>query len=643
MNAQKIAMILLLTLLLAGCTSPAPAPAAPPTQPPPTLPPAPTPTPEPTPIPYNLDLLVTGPDGQPIPGASAQLGEQTQQAGSSGVITFADLSAGPLALTVSSPGYLSQDISPSLQPGDNQLEIALQPDPFGLLPANACAQGETLLYLEDFQDGQAQGWDAFENQIPGWTIEEDANQPGNRLAAARSQQSMPWAWYDRQNAAFENVIWRLRVKPMGKGHTQLNFRFVEQPDYSGRYFIGIGGGGAILTRYENNQGDDISSLGDVKPGQWRLFEIGYLDGALTVFVDGEQRATYQESTPWQGGAINLEPHPEAGGPGEGAFFYDDLSICGLTAPPQPLPKPKTGYDLSLTVTGAEGQPLSLASVSLLDADGQPVGDALTPDAAGMLALSDLPTGVIQLAVSAPGYLPQEQGLIIEKGEPAALILTLERDTLGLAPIDACASDEKLLYIEDFNDGMAQGWQNVSAGSNTQNGWTILEQPNGNMLLQAANGLGPAADYLEGAVFDDAVWRLKVYYEGSDTDGFLNWRQSFVDPSGAHGDWRYILPFGGPHLLEIIRFARGEAVQAAQSNLQLAPEQWYLFEISAYQGVAEVWLDGQRLFSYTDPQPLPPGTIGLEMHLRPGVKTVFWFDDMAVCGLSAPFVPLARAP
>jgi hypothetical protein len=53
----------------------------------------------------------------------------------------------------------------------------------------------------------------------------------------------------------------------------------------------------------------------------------------------------------------------------------------------------------------------------------------------------------------------------------------------------------------------------------------------------------------------------------------------------------------------------------------------------------VWLDNRFLFSYTDPQPLPPGTIGLEMHLREEVKTVFWFDDLAVCGLSAPFTSL----
>jgi hypothetical protein len=130
----------------------------------------------------------------------------------------------------------------------------------------------------------------------------------------------------------------------------------------------------------------------------------------------------------------------------------------------------------------------------------------------------------------------------------------------------------------------------------------------------------------------------VLVEGSDTDGFLNWRQTF-----DQGDWRYFVPFGGPQLLQLIRFTSGEAIQAAQSGLQLTPQKWHLFEISTYQGDTEVWLDGKKLFIYTDLQPLPPGTIGLEMHLREGVKTVFWFDDLAVCGLSAPFEPLPLLP
>lgn len=642
MSMQKITLILATLLLLAGCSGAPQTPAQPPTQPPPA-----TATLEPTatPVPYNLDLMVKDPDGQPIPGASASLDGEDLQAGSSGVISFSNLDAGPLALTVSAPGYLQQDLAPTLQPGDNQVEVTLQPDPFGLLPAAACAEGETLLYLEDFQDGQAQGWDAIEAQVPGWSVEEEAGRPGNRLAAARGPNDVSWAWYDRENARFDNVIWRLRLKTEGASRTHLNFRFVQTPEFNGRYFISSGAGQAGLVRYVQDQHLDLGDLGPLSPEQWHLFEIAYFDGQLTVFVDGEQKQSYTEPEPWQGGTLNLEPYPDPQSNGQAAILYDNFSLCALSAPPQPLPRPKTGYDLALTITDLDGQPLPLAEVSLLDENGLPVGKTLTTDASGALALSDLPSGVLTVSVSAPGYLPLEQGLVIEKGEPAALTLALERDTLGLAPADACAAGETLLYIEDFNDGQAQGWPNISAAVElgAQNGWSILEQPTGNRLLQAANGILPASDTLQNFVFEDAVWRIQVYYEGSDTDGFLNWRHSFVDPNGAYGDWRYFVPFGGPHQIELIRFLSGDTASVAQTNVQLAPQKWHLFEISAYQGVIEVWLDGKKLLSYSDPQPLPPGSIGLEMHLREGVQTVFWFDDLAVCGLSAPFVPLSRLP
>jgi hypothetical protein len=219
---------------------------------------------------------VKDPGGRPIPSASAQLDGHTVQAGPGGIISFSGLGPGPLALVVSAPGYRTQELSPELQTGDNQIEVVLEPEPYA-----------------------------------------------------------------------------------------------------------------------------------------------------------------------------------------------------HTATPQPLPENRTGYDLTLTVTDLEGRPLGQASVSRLDPGGQPVGDLLTPNAAGVLVLNDLPTGVVSLAVSAPGYLPLEQGLIIEKGEPANLTLALERDTLGLDPVDACASGEELLYIEDFNDGQAQGWRNISAAveSNAQNGWS----------------------------------------------------------------------------------------------------------------------------------------------------------------------------
>ena len=50
------------------------------------------------------------------------------------------------------------------------MEFSLSSDPNGLLPINACAPGEELIYLEDFQDGEAQDWMVEGGPPDSWII-----------------------------------------------------------------------------------------------------------------------------------------------------------------------------------------------------------------------------------------------------------------------------------------------------------------------------------------------------------------------------------------------------------------------------------------------------------------------------------------
>ena len=65
---------------------------------------------------------------------------------------------------------------------------------------------------------------------------------------------------------------------------------------------------------------------------------------------------------------------------------------------------------------------------------------------------------------------------------------------------------------------------------------------------------------------------------------------------------------------------------------------FLAKISSFEGIVSVWVDGKRLMEYTDPMPVPPGTIGLEFWLK-GANATIYIDDMSVCELSAPFVSI----
>jgi hypothetical protein len=82
---------------------------------------------------------------------------------------------------------------------------------------------------------------------------------------------------------------------------------------------------------------------------------------------------------------------------------------------------------------------------------------------------------------------------------------------------------------------------------------------------------------------------------------------------------------------------------AQSSLRVKQDRWYYLEISYYQGNIQVWADGKKIIDYTDPQPLPPGMISLEAHVPNDRNTVYYFDDLSVCDLGAPFAASIYKP
>jgi hypothetical protein len=64
--------------------------------------------------------------------------------------------------------------------------------------------------------------------------------------------------------------------------------------------------------------------------------------------------------------------------------------------------------------------------------------------------------------------------------------------------------------------------------------------------------------------------------------------------------------------------------------------WHTIEISTFQGMVEVWLDGKQLLSYQDPDPLPGGMMGLGLWTSISDDSMIYFDNLRVCELTAPF-------
>jgi hypothetical protein len=316
-----------------------------------------------------------------------------------------------------------------------------------------------------------------------------------------------------------------------------------------------------------------------------------------------------------------------------------------TPPPTPTATP-VPYDLTVKVTDADGNPIAGASVIFPESGN---GEPVAADDAGQVAWSNLDGPNGSLTVTAQGYFKAEQAVTLERG-PNEVTVALQRDPFGMLPADACIAGEEQLYVEDFQDGRAQGWDEIDLRTP---GWDVApsDQDTGNVIVSArhtemAQVLG--SNLMNGSSFDDAVWRLRFMVSPKfSTEGnwfSFNWKFA-LQPFDLNGqevfDSRYQIPLGR-NALSLRR------VQQPVTNIGIgvvtAPkfDEWHLIEISTYQVTTQVWLDGTRLMSYDDPQPIPAGTIGLEFWLQ-GSSTIVYLDNFAVCGLSAPFASAFVAP
>jgi len=96
------------------------------------------------------------------------------------IFDFGEITRSCKAATVSASaqGYqpAASEIA-SLTPGENALTLTLKRDPFGILPSEACGEGETLVFVDDFQSGGLEKWSG---EKTAWEIQELSD--GNRVA-----------------------------------------------------------------------------------------------------------------------------------------------------------------------------------------------------------------------------------------------------------------------------------------------------------------------------------------------------------------------------------------------------------------------------------------------------------------------------
>ncbi|MFQ5923860.1 MAG: hypothetical protein ACE5M4_13545 [Anaerolineales bacterium] len=304
-----------------------------------------------------------------------------------------------------------------------------------------------------------------------------------------------------------------------------------------------------------------------------------------------------------------------------------------TSTPTPTPTP-IPYDLSVLVTGEDDIPIEGARVAFLEVDGD-AGAQITDDA-GQVAWADLPGEIVILEIGAQGYFSTEASEVIERGANQ-LTIVLERDPHGMLPVEACGPNEHILYIEDLQDGHANGWEEIEFRALGLDIGPRPDEPADNVILFSGGQEGRSS--LQNLVVNDVAWRTHLMSSGPGQISF-NWRvapEPYDTDKGTVNDSRYILNLEETsYILRMTSPVR--ELWVAGNPYRLKTGVWHTLEIGNYGGDIEAWIDGFRILAYRDPDPLPEGGIFISLQTSAD-DTSIYLDDISVCELTTPFSPL----
>ncbi len=188
----------------------------------------------------------------------------------------------------------------------------------------AAGVADVLLYSEDFEEGEAPGWD-----LPSeWAVVPEGSGKALRGTGHAVASYLENEWGD--------FTFTLRVR-VDRGGVHLLYR----AGGCTRYFVFFGEENLILSR-TNPCGTHTqlkSKTGNWKTKRWYDIAIVGAGGSITISIDGSSRLTYSDSAPLLYGSIGLEVLD-----GSQALF-DDIRVTGQPPPDLGLTWVRTGGPL----------------------------------------------------------------------------------------------------------------------------------------------------------------------------------------------------------------------------------------------------------------------------------------------------------
>jgi photosystem II stability/assembly factor-like uncharacterized protein len=247
------------------------------------------------------------------------------------------------------------------------------------IPSHAQEPGEILLYQEDFDDGQAQGWELE----PGWQIIQDGD---NWVLAGERHQ---WARSDNNYGSDFRVQFQLKLL---QGRIHLVYRL----SGTGRYFIGFHEGGSDLSKQYWPDTFQEGLAGSATPhslGNWHQVEIVGQGASLRFLVDGQVELEYTDPDPLLAGSFAFETLDDS------VTYVDDILIYGPA--PTPIPTPDRRFTWVRT-----GGPLGGLGYDV----------RMRPDNPDVMYVTDAWAGVHMSTDSGQTWFPSNEGITTRAGE-----------------------------------------------------------------------------------------------------------------------------------------------------------------------------------------------------------------------------------
>jgi hypothetical protein len=239
-----------------------------------------------------------------------------------------------LALNV--PGYFPVTETVAVAKGDNQASLTLERDPNGVLAAEACAPGETLVFVEDLQDSTMQGWHNLDTRlqagVPNLGIIDDPAQEGNLLLMAASPGPNAHVELGEYEVRpFGDAVWRMDVKTWKNMHLHAQWHNTHEDRIYIAFIYGEGENGGRLDKHDGGSHFEVFFWNKRIGGddQWHTIEISTYQGEYQIWIDGAMMGRWADQNPIPEGymGIGMDFWAE-----DSLIYFDNISVCELSAP-----------------------------------------------------------------------------------------------------------------------------------------------------------------------------------------------------------------------------------------------------------------------------------------------------------------------